>query len=323
MGANGSGTSAPRVDVLLGTFNEARYVDAFMHSMLAQTYPHWRLIARDDGSSDGTQARLEDWQVRLGTRLTILPDSGQGNLGIAGNFSRLLAESTASHVMFANPDDLWRSDKIALTLGAMTHLETQAGTDTPCLVHTDLRMVDEHLALIAPSLWQFQGLVPERARRVSRICVENIVWACTTMINRALVARAGSVPRASHNEDWWMALVAAAFGRIASMPETPIDWRRRENAATTTSEPGALILRTLASPASGRRRLHAVLAGCRPRAQAFLDRFGPELMPRDREALEAFLALPDQGPVRKRLSILQHRLFFSSWRRTVGMLLLI
>jgi hypothetical protein len=120
-----------------------------------------------------------------------------------------------------------------------------------------------------------------------------------------------------------MALVAAAFGRIASVRDTPIEWRRHEKAATTTSQPGALVLRVLASPASGHRRLHEVLAGCRPRAQAFLDRFGPELSRRDRAALEAFLTLADQGPVSKRLTVLRHRLFFSSWRRTIGLLLLI
>ncbi len=54
----------PTVDILLATHNGADYLAAQLDSIVAQTVANWRLIARDDGSCDGTPAILHAFQAR-------------------------------------------------------------------------------------------------------------------------------------------------------------------------------------------------------------------------------------------------------------------
>ena len=46
--------SAPRVAILLCTFNRARYLPAQLASLEHQTHRNWHLIVSDDGSTDDT-----------------------------------------------------------------------------------------------------------------------------------------------------------------------------------------------------------------------------------------------------------------------------
>ena len=161
-----------RIQLLLATYNEAAYLDASMDSIARQTSSDWSLLVRDDGSSDATQQLLVEWNRRFGSRMEIPPDSGAGNLGVAGNFSRLLAASSMPYVMFANPDDIWYPDKIEVTWQAMLACEAGSDAGTPCLVHTDLEVVDAEMRQIAPSLWAYQGLRPHRTQRFSYIFLD-------------------------------------------------------------------------------------------------------------------------------------------------------
>ena len=216
-----------RIQLLLATYNEAAYLDAFMDSIARQTSSDWSLLVRDDGSSDATQQLLVEWNRRFGSRMEILPDSGAGNLGVAGNFSRLLAASSMPYVMFANPDDIWYPDKIEVTWQAMLACEAGSDAGTPCLVHTDLRSRGcRNAADCALAVGVSGAATPSDPTVLEIPMIENTVWACTAMINRPLVELAGAIPEESHNEDWWVALVAAAFGKIVSLPEPTIAWRR-------------------------------------------------------------------------------------------------
>ena len=46
--------TAPTVDILLSTYNGATYLQQQFDSICNQTEKNWRLIIRDDGSSDQT-----------------------------------------------------------------------------------------------------------------------------------------------------------------------------------------------------------------------------------------------------------------------------
>lgn len=313
----------PIIQLLLATYNDGRYLDDFFNSVLSQTETRWSFLVRDDGSTDGTQERLTEWADRLSGRLITLPDSGSANLGVAGNFSRLLAASDNPYVMLANPDDVWHPDKVAISLDAMRKTEARTGALLPCLVHTDLRIVDAQLREIASSLWTYQGLFPERGHALSRICVENLVWGCTAMLNRALVDLAGDVPVESHHEDWWLAMVAAAFGEIVSVPVATVDWRRHGSNDSDLSELKRATRTAVTSPSSVHNRLHDLLLKSRPRALAFLRRYGGKLTSHQRAALDAFINLSHENFARRRLSLVQHGLWFTSWRRNLAMLLLV
>lgn len=315
--------NTPTVDILLPTFNRAGYIDAFLKSVATQSQSEWRIIARDDASTDDTQDILDRWQAILGKQMMILPDSGKMNLGCARNFSRLLQASTSPHVMLADPDDIWLPDKIRYTQQAMQELEARVGTSACCLVSTDVSVVDGDLRMIHPSFWRYQGVHPLRQQTMARFLVENSVWGCTIMANRALVERAGSVPDASFHADWWLGLVAASFGHITALPLSTVLWRRHGG---NTSEASSIIHRVreaIVNPAIASTRLRKVFRENLERASSFQARYAAQLSESDRETLAAFLSLSSQGPLKRRRLVLRHRLLFTSIRRNLGLLMLI
>lgn len=308
------------IDVLLPTYNAGRYLDDFLASLEQQQCDTWRLMARDDASSDDTSHILAKWKLRLGERMHILDDSGMTNLQCYGNFSRLLAESVAPYVMLADPDDVWKASKIAVTLQRMKRTEGKYGVHTPCLVHTDLEMVDSSLSIKQASLWRYQGLRPSRRRTLSRFLMENTVWGCTLMANRALVDLAGSIPESSFHADWWIAMVASAFGQIQPVRQSTILWRRHGGNASDVSAIEGRTLAAIRDYDAARSWLHEIIRQNQWRAASFLARYKYQLSQFDVDALEAFLELLDCAPSRRKLSALSHGFCFTSIRRTLGML---
>lgn len=313
----------PAVQVLLGTYNYGRYIGDFLHSLAAQDCKEWSLVVRDDASTDNTSAILDDWRNRLPGGINTVPGSGGERLGITGNFSRLLAYSTAPYVMLADPDDVWHPNKIGLSLKAIRGLEDRVGVNRPCLVHTDLRVVDGQLNPIAPSHWRRHGLVPDRGRRLSRIILENTVSGSTSIFNRALVQVAGDIPPEARAEDWWIALIAAAFGEIEPIHQATMDYRRHgaNDSETILLAEGAA--RALLAPGTMRRRLRDALDFPLPCARVFLARYRDRLTPEQIAGLEALLRLRGMGPLARRIAVLRHRLLFTSRLRNLGMLILL
>jgi glycosyltransferase involved in cell wall biosynthesis len=316
-------TMEREIQILLATYNGARHLDTFMDSLLTQDCQNWSLLVRDDGSTDNTPTLLDHWRSRFADRMQILPDSGSSNLGVVGNFSRLLTASTAPYIMFADQDDLWHPDKISLTLAALRKRESEVGCDRPILVHTDLAMADDNLQPVAPSHWQHQGLVPERGHTLGHMMVENIVWGCTAMLNRPLARLAGEIPREARFHDWWISLVASAFGDIVSLPIQTITWRRHGGNDSEITQLSEVVRQTITGVPNMTRRLSNLLDESRPRVRCFLASYRDRLHPNQIAAIEAFLNLPSMGFLERRRAVIEHRLFFTSWTRTAGLLLLL
>lgn len=206
------------IDILLATYNGARYLEEQLDSILRQTDPGWRLLIRDDGSTDGTREIIDSFAAAHGDRVSVV-SGGRNNLGAMGNFAALLAVSTAAYGMFCDQDDVWLPDKIAKSRAAMEALESKHGRDTPLFVHTDLRVVDETLSEIAPSFLRFRLVDPAKGRALARLLVQNIAPGCASMFNAKLRALAVPIPDEAIMHDWWMILIAAALGAVDCVDE--------------------------------------------------------------------------------------------------------
>ena len=104
----------------------------------------------DDGSTDGTISILEEFSKQYPEQVTIIKnDPPQGSA--KDNFISLIQNSYGPYFMFCDQDDVWKPDKIYLTLQKMEALEARYGEKTPILVHSDLSVVDHNLEMVAES----------------------------------------------------------------------------------------------------------------------------------------------------------------------------
>ena len=189
-----------------------------LQSILTQLPPGGCVLVRDDGSTDATVERIENFGD---SRITLIRGE---NVGFVRSFFALLdaAPDNADIFMLSDQDDLWLPNKIAR---AIDHLEALG--DEPALYCSRLRLVDADLKPL--------GLSPDRKRGPSfdNALTENIVTGCTCAINRAALplARAYGDLSRIYFHDWWLYLVIAAFGKIIADPEPTILYRQHDSNA--------------------------------------------------------------------------------------------
>jgi len=212
--------------ILLASFNGAGFLCAQLDSLIVQTESNWDLLIRDDGSTDDTLEIIQDYSSRDG-RIHVLPGNG-GSAGSAlGNFSILLAaalESGAEYVFCCDQDDVWEPNKLELVLARLQRLEN--GSDAPCLVHHDLMVVNENLEPVADSFVELMKLQPGDEHNPQRLISRNEVTDCALACNRALLEIALPVSGQAIMHDWWLAMSAGFFGRLAFMPQKLVKYRQ-------------------------------------------------------------------------------------------------
>jgi rhamnosyltransferase len=224
----------PLVEIVMGTYNGERYLEEQILSLQRQTHQNWRLLVRDDGSSDGTPeilARLaaEDRRIR------ILHDD-LGNLGFNRNFRHLLTHSSALYVMYCDQDDVWFPEKINTTLEWMLKRE-QGHAAVPILVHSDSIPADESLK---PLSTHFIGARGAR-RGIEAMLFSNPAQGATCMLNASL--RLLALRQASFllPFDYHTALIAEATGIRAYIAQPLMLYRQhpRNIIGIGGSKPGA------------------------------------------------------------------------------------
>lgn len=284
--------------MLLATYNGADFLRQQLDSILRQTWSNLVIVIRDDGSVDDTAELIRSFVSEHPDRVHRVEVDGTHG-GAKANFSTLI-EYVLEHkvqlglerayMMFSDQDDIWRPVKMERQARLMFQIE-ESGTDTPVLVHCDLQVVNAELQPIADSFIRYQGLDARRSG-FGQLLISNLVTGCTMFINEVLAERAVPVPPGAVMHDWWLGLVAAAFGEIAFLPEPLVEYRQHENNALGASEHRS-------SGLADRELLRKVLyrpytplfAEVATQAETFLARFHDNLVFRQRVSLRMTMGL--------------------------------
>ena len=108
----------PRVSVVLPMFNEEQNVDGVLESLRAQTYGALEVIAVNDRSSDGTAAKLAEWQRRWPElKVVILPDHPEEWKGKSWPMYHGAHVATGEWLLFLDADLRLEPGSIAGTVG--------------------------------------------------------------------------------------------------------------------------------------------------------------------------------------------------------------
>ncbi len=204
----------------MGTYNGERFLEEQIQSIQAQTFKNWLLLVRDDSSSDGTVHILNTFQEQ-DNRIKLIVDD-KGNLGPSSNFNELCMEAArrgADIVFFCDQDDVWLPGKLETQIRIIQSIEQQYGKNIPVLVYTDLSVVDVQLRIIHRSFMAYQGIKDIAFEPLRVLLAQNFIPACASAINRALLQLASPIPENVLMHDWWIALCAAACGKIEFIPQ--------------------------------------------------------------------------------------------------------
>jgi glycosyltransferase involved in cell wall biosynthesis len=301
--------------ILLATFNGDEFLVDQLNSIESQSLDSWRMFVSDDGSSDRTPAIVADFQSRHPDRVTVMmgPPSGSPK----ANFERLLRHAPeGDYYLLCDQDDVWRTDKLQLLTEACATLDDAR---TPCLVYSDLRVVDAALATINESFLDEIAADPARVTFGS-LLVENSIPGCSMLFNKALLDRfrshTGSLDDAQMH-DWWLALIAFSLGKVQFVPEKLVLYRQHShNSAGSVRRRGwRFYYRKLFSADS-----NAPGAAVR-QANSFLKAYGRSLERRNLDQLVAFSNIESANKISRIAICLRHGILKQSALRRLYQLI--
>ena len=212
-----SSAADDKVDIIMATYNGARYVAAQIDSIQKQTHQNWQLYIRDDGSTDSTLDILRQY-AKQDTRICLLKDP-LGNLGFTKNFYHLLTHAQAEYLCICDQDDVWHANKIALSLQQLKIIENTQ--QAPALVHAESCVVDSDLNMIKANFIGKRG----ECTGLKGLLFANSAQGASMMINASLRKLALQyLPELPY--DYHIALLAELTGKRAFIPQALLQYRQ-------------------------------------------------------------------------------------------------
>ena len=202
------------VQVLLSTYNGLPYLGPLLDSLLSQRGVRVDVLARDDGSTDGTLEVLRGYAERAPVRVV-----AGANVGVVRSFFWLLrhASPEADAMAIADQDDVWLPDKLARAVASLD----ACPPGEAALYCSGVRPVDRELRPLG------EPALPPRGPSFENALFENIVAGCTAVLNpAALRFVAAELPDTANMHDWWIYKVLAGRGRVVFDAESRILYRQ-------------------------------------------------------------------------------------------------
>lgn len=160
----------------MSTYNGGKYLHEQISSILNQTYKHFKLYIRDDGSNDETSQIISEY-LKKDSRI-ILVEDGIVHRGVKDSFNYLMKNTEADYYMFCDQDDVWSEFKVEVSLNAIESV----CEEKPAVACSDLSLVDYKLEIINESMWKAHRLT-KLVNNQDGLKVASMFPGCTMIFN--------------------------------------------------------------------------------------------------------------------------------------------
>lgn len=210
-----------KVNIVLSTYNGARFLAEQLESIQKQTFTDWQLLIRDDGSTDITPQIIAEF-VKADPRIHFINEHDRQNFGVIKNFFTLVKYEKADYYFFSDQDDVWLPDKMATMLDEVIHHDKSQ----PLMIYMDLSVVDQDLNVTHPSMIRSQSHHANTTLLAE--LTENTVTGGVAMINHALAEKWEDTDDVIMH-DWYLALLATATGKLVHIDKPGELYRQHDN----------------------------------------------------------------------------------------------
>ena len=209
-----------KITILLSTYNGVKYLREQLDSLYSQVnIDEIDFLVRDDGSTDGTQDILNEYQKN---HKNFKWYQGE-NKRPARSFWELLNRASGSdYYAFSDQDDVWNSDKVKVAIEQLKQLDE----NKPALYMSDVHVVDAELKHIADGFVDTSVPVGYAYSLSNSVCP-----GCTFVFNekaRELATRFNAEEYIDHH-DWTLYKIVACFGEVIFDKTTHMDYRQHGN----------------------------------------------------------------------------------------------
>lgn len=226
-----------RVSVAMCTYNGARYVGEQLGSILDQTNRPNEIVIADDGSTDGTLGVVREiWTERQPGDVSLNILAQGARLGVTANFQRAIDATRGDLVALSDQDDVWHPERLSLASAAFR------ADESLLLQNSDARLVDASGRPLGMTLLDALRVSAvehdeiDRGQAFHAYIRRNLVTGATVMFRRSLMAAAAPFP-SEWVHDEWLAIIAAATGRVMLSDVALIDYRQHGSNAIGVASP--------------------------------------------------------------------------------------
>lgn len=202
----------------MSTYNGEKFVAEQIESIQQQTFADWKLLIRDDGSTDKT-CEIADEFAKKDQRIQLIKAE---NVGVIQSFYELVKTEEADFYFFADQDDYWLPEKLEIILAqAQKHDNTK-----PVMYYTDLKVTDKNLSVTSESMIKSQS--DHANTQLVQELTENTVTGGASMINHALATLWQTTSNIIMH-DWYLAVLASAVGELVYIDQPTHLYRQHES----------------------------------------------------------------------------------------------
>ncbi len=214
---------SPLVSIITPVYNGARFLAATLDSVLRQSGADWELIVVNDGSTDGTDAILDQYGSDARVRVVEQTNGGTARARNSG-----LAVASGAYIAFLDADDVWPPDFLAQMVRRL------ADWPEAVAAYAGWQYMDGEGTPL-PQIWRPDPLGAEKLK--NEIGWRNALVPSGMLVRRAAVVQCqGFDAKLRTAEDWDLWLRLMPVGRFVPAPDTIILYRNHGGNKTNDIE---------------------------------------------------------------------------------------
>lgn len=213
------------ISVAIATFNGELYIKSQIESILNQTIVPNEIVIVDDLSTDNTLNVIADLQIKHSLIKVFVNDK---NKGPAETFKIAITKCVFPYVALCDQDDIWKKNKLSVSLCELKKVEK---IGKPCIVFSDLELIDKNNNPVASSFWEIQKFKPHNVN-FRDILIGNVATGCTILMNSSMKSEIYKMPNDVTMHDHWIAITAYGIGEVGIIEEKLVLYRTHDKSFT-------------------------------------------------------------------------------------------
>lgn len=213
----------------MATYNGEKYLRQQLLSLIAQSYVHWQLWIRDDGSTD-TSVSIIDEFCTLDPRIHKVPSS-EKNLGAGKTFFSLLQYANTPYTIFCDQDDIWLEKKLE---ELVRYADEKLISNKNGIVYCDAYAYSDTAGTIMS-----QSISHLHAKNLNEFLFFNSGYqGCSILFNQPLAEMAKNYSADFYMHDDIISLLAHTFGDVHFLDKPLMLYRQHDNNVTGQTAKG-------------------------------------------------------------------------------------
>jgi glycosyltransferase involved in cell wall biosynthesis len=206
----------PLVTVLTTTYNHSKFIADCIGSVLAQTYDNWEQVIVDDGSTDGTEEIVNEFDDE---KIVYVRQKHVGVHRLSETYNRGLKLAKGDFIAILEGDDLYPKRKLELQIDSLA--------DDAILSFGKCVIIDQDKKYLGTIPWNFKQYM-SMTNWLRPLLVYDYIPGLTVMVKKEALIKVGGFTQPANTVavDYSTYLELALVGRFRFVDEVLGVWRR-------------------------------------------------------------------------------------------------